>query len=665
MNGIRKKTFQCFSKLNHDVEFKLKIQSLCNFGRLQEAINTLFSKPNSLYPSLYPPILQLCIDLRADKEGRLIHDHLMRNGYLLDLNLNTKFVIFYSKIGDIENAHKVFDEMSEKSVVSWTAMISGFCQNGYLREGLDVFSVMHRSSVKPNQFTYGSVLRACTSLMCFDIGIQVQGTIVKSIFSENLFVQSALVDLHSKCGRMEDARYLFEQMAHRDVVCWNTLIGGYAAQGFADESFVMFCSLLNEGLVPDQFSIGNVLRACSCGRPLFRVNQIHGFVVRLGFESHGVVIGSLIDAYAKCGSVRSARLLYDLMQEKDLISCTTMITGYAREGSGSMDALDIFGELYRLNMGMDAIVLCSMLNICANIASLCLGSQIHALALKSQPEWDVALSNALIDMYAKSGEIGDAHRAFDEMEDKNVVSWTSLITGYAKHGCQEKTIALFEKMEDNGVKPNDVTFLSVLFACSHTGMTDKGREYFGSMINMYNISPRAEHYACMVDLFARAGQLEQASELLSKMNLKPNASLWGAILGASRTYGSLSVAEEAAKHLFDLDPDNSVNYIVMAGIYSEAGLWEEARKIRKAIVHRKMKKEPGCSLLQNNMKRRGTVQRDTRSIPFYSYKEIERATSCFSERHRIGTGAYGTVYAGKLHNDEWVAIKKIRHASRR
>ncbi|PIA31959.1 hypothetical protein AQUCO_04700079v1 [Aquilegia coerulea] len=270
---------------------------------------------------------------------------------------------------------------------------------------------MHWSGVKPNQFTYGSVLRVCTSLMCFELGMYYCQA--KGIFSENFFAQSVLVDLHSKCGQMEDARRLFG------------------------------------------------------------VNQIHGFVARLGFESHGVVIGSLINAYAKCGSVRSARLLYDSMQEKDLISYTTMITGYACE----------------------------------------------------------ALSNALIDMYAKSGETEDAHCAFDEMEgNKNVDTWTSLITGYAKHGCREKAIALFEKTEETGVKP-----LSVLFACSYTGMTDKGREYFGSMINVYNISPRAEHYA--------------------------------------------------------------FNYIVLASIYSEAGLWEEPGKIRKAIVHRKMKKERGCSLL--------------------------------------------------------------------
>ncbi|KAF9592638.1 hypothetical protein IFM89_016295 [Coptis chinensis] len=572
---------------------KTKVLDIENKALLREKQDT----------SLYSPVLQLCIDSKAEREGRLIHQHLQRNGVCLDLYLNTKFIIFYGKIGHVDIARNVFDKMSDKSVVSWTAMISGYCQNGYFKDGLGVYAEMNRLGVKGNQFTYGSVLKACTNLMCLKRGMQVQGCIVKGRFLENLFVQSALVDFHSKCGRMEDARNLFEMMSRRDVVCWNALIGGYAVRELPADSFAMFSLMLNEGLLPDQFSFGSVLRASGCGDSLTSVLQIHGLVVQWGFEAHGIVYGSLIDSYAKCGNVRSARLLYDLMEEKDLISCTALITGYAREGNYCTDALEIFSELYQKNVHMDAIVFCSMLNICANVASLSLGTQIHALAVTSQTNYDVAMGNALIDMYAKSGDIEDACRAFDEMQEKNVVSWTSLITGYAKNGYGEKAVALFEKMEGDGLKPNDVTFLSVLFACSHTGMTKKGWEYFSSMTNEYNIKPRAEHYACMIDLLARGGQLEQAYELLCSMNFTPNSSILGAILGASRVYGSLSIAKEAARRLFDLEPDNSAHYIVLASIYSEAGLWEEAWNIRELMERRNMKKDPGCSLVQYNNKR--------------------------------------------------------------
>ncbi|KAF8393868.1 hypothetical protein HHK36_020066 [Tetracentron sinense] len=210
------------------------LTSLLKHNKIQkEALNIIESKPIPLDSSLYLPILQLCIDRKAEKEGRLVHDHLLRNGFDSDLYLNTKLIIFYAKIGDMVAARRLFDKMPERSIVSWTAMVSGYSQNGYLVEALEVFLVMRRSGFKANQFTYGSVLRACTNLLCLEIGKQIQACIVKSRFFENLFVQSALVDFHSKCGRMEDARYLFVRMSVRDVVSWNSTIGGYAVHGLA------------------------------------------------------------------------------------------------------------------------------------------------------------------------------------------------------------------------------------------------------------------------------------------------------------------------------------------------------------------------------------------------------------------------------------------------
>ncbi|KAF6141745.1 hypothetical protein GIB67_027923 [Kingdonia uniflora] len=595
MNKITTITVNNISKITRQT----KSTSLCNLGRLNEALQLLNSNPTPLNTSIYSPILQLCIDLKAEKEGRLLHNHLSKNGVDLDSCLNTKLIIFYGKIGDVVYARGVFDSMSNRSVVSWTAMISGYTQNGYLEEALRVFSMMRMSGVKANQFTYGSVLRACTSLGCLESGKQVQGCVMKSRFSWNVFVLSALVNLHSKCGVMEDARYLFEAMGEREVVCWNSMIGGYVVQGLVDNSFGLFRSMLNEGVMPDQFTFGSILKGCAGSRSLTAAYQIHVFVIHLGFQSHLAVTGSLIDAYVKCESVWSARLLYDSLLYKDLISCTSLITEYAREGTYNKEALDIFSEINQSGVKMDNVVLCSMLNICANIASLSLGRQIHAFAFKIQPDNDIAMGNALIDMYAKSGEIKDANRSFSEMHEKNVITWTSLISGYGKHGYGEEAVSLLGMMEDKGLKPNDVTLLTVLFACSQTGMIKEGQQCFSSMISEYKINPRAVHYSCMVDLLARGGQLEQAHDLICEMNVKPNASLWGAILGASRMYGNLSLGEVAAKHLFELEPDNSVNYVALASMYAANGLWEKAWKVRKLMEDRGVKKDPGSSFIQH------------------------------------------------------------------
>lgn len=576
------------------------IQLLCNSGRLQDALKLLLLNPILLYQSVCLKILQLCIDQLAENEGRLIHNHLFSNGFHSNLHVNNKLMIFYSKMGEVHNTRDLFDKMGDrKNIISWTAMISAYSQNGYFIEALKVFSLMHRLGVNANQFTYGSALRACTKMVCLSRGKQIQGRIHKGRFFENLFVKSALLDMHSKCGEMKDACYLFDSMVERDLVAWNSIIGGYAVQKETIKSIQMFCLMLSEGRTPDSFTFGSLLRAFSKDNDLVRIRQTHGITIRLGFEYDNIVNGSLIDAYAKNGSIRSAKQIYRNMPNKDIISCTALINACAREGKFIRDALNLFYEINQMQLGVDDVILCSMLNVCSNIASLGIGRQIHALAFKCRSNYDVATGNALIDMYAKSGSIDEANRVFDEMDEKNIISWTSLISAHGKHGYGNKAMSLYKIMVFKGLKPNDVTFLSLLFACSHNGLTNEGMECFDSMVNKYKIMPRLEHYSCLIDLLARGGQLEEAYDLLCKKNFKPSPSLWGSILGACGIYGNISLGEVAAKELFYLDPCNSINYVVLASIYASACFWNESFRIRKLMEKRCLVKDRGYSYYQS------------------------------------------------------------------
>ncbi|CAL5394524.1 unnamed protein product [Camellia sinensis] len=550
MKRTCQKKINNLNKILEPTSVKSPIHLLCHLGRLQDALKLIFSNPTHSDYSLHSKILQLCIQRKAKMEGRLIQSHLLTNGLHSNAYLNTNLIIFYSKIGDMVNSRKVFDRMSERSLVTWTALVFGYSQNGYSEEALAVFSAMHRIGVKANQFTYGNALRACTSMM-----------------------------------KLEDACYIFELMSERDVVSWNAMIGGYAVQGFADDALRLFRSMLRAGMIPDSFTLGSIMKAFVGGSSLMKVIQIHGFIIQLGCESHNILIGSLIDAYAKCGSVRITDRIYKSMLKKDTIACTALITGYAREGTYSRDAFDLFNEIHQMHMGVDNVILCSMLNICANTASLDLGRQIHALVLKCQSKHDVAMENTLIDMYSKSGEIEDAKQV------------------YGKHGYGHKAIALYEKMECEGLKPNDVTFLTLLFSCSHAGLTTEALECFNNVVGKYNILPRAEHYSCMVDVYARGGKLEEACILIQKMNIKPNASLWGAVLGACNVYSDMSLGEVAAQHLFNIEPEKSVNYVVLAGTYAAVGLWDSVWKTRKLMEERSLIKYPGYSLLRSIKKR--------------------------------------------------------------
>jgi len=274
-----------------------------------------------------------------------------------------------------------------------------------------------------------------------------------------------------------------------------------------------------------------------------------------------------------------------------------MLAGFARESDYCADALNLFVEIYGSGMLLDGFLLCTVLNICGDSSSLNLGRQIHALVVKYVSMCDVAIGNALIDMYAKCGDLEEANHAFNQMREKNVISWSSLIDGYAKHGNAQKAMALYRLMENEDLVPNDVTFLSLLFACSHAGLEREACECFGDMTGRYNIAPTSKHYSCMVYLLARGGQLGEAFNLLQKMKVLPNASLWGAILGGSSLYGDASLSKQAVNLLSDLGIENSSNYVALANIYAAAGLWGDSLTVHKLMEQNNLKKSPGHSLL--------------------------------------------------------------------
>ncbi|GAB2271708.1 hypothetical protein Dimus_006541 [Dionaea muscipula] len=487
--------------------------------------------------------------------------------------------------------------MAGRDSFYFTALLSRYSRKGLFKDALMVFHEMHRSGVKANEFTYGSTLMSCTKLKYLGSGKQVQGCAQKNGFIGNLFVQSALVDLHSKCGFIEDASYIFEAMSLRDLISWNGMIGGYAVKGFVDESFKKFQSMLREGVSPDHFTLGSLLGSCNQSLHLSRVCQLHAFVLQLGFDSgsHVRLGAQLVDAYAKCGNLTSSSHVFKTMPQKDLLSYTTMINGYARGANNGRDAVNLFVTVHQSGIVMDDVLLCSMLNICANGVSLSLGRQIHTMVLKLHAGYDVATSNSLIDMYAKCGELDEANRAFDELEGKNIISWSSLIGGYAQHGCGSKVIETFKVMEDKGFVPNHITFLSLLLACNQNGLVTDGLECLNSMINKYGIAPREKHYSCMVDLLGRCGHVEEAIQLIDKMNIEPSPSMWSAILRACSVYNNVSLGEVAVNQLFQLDPGNCSYYVVLSGIYAAAGLWDPAWITRRLIKVRNLKKIPGCS----------------------------------------------------------------------
>lgn len=355
------------------------------------------------------------------------------------------------------------------------------------------------------------------------------------------------------------------------------------------------------GKKPDCYTFGSLLRASIEVKCLQVVSELHGFAIKMGFGRSDALVGSLVDAYAKCCSLANAWKLFNGTMKRDIIACTALITGFAQQNNCASDAFDIFKDMILLKTEMDEVVVSSVLTICTSIASISIGRQIHGFALKSsQVRFDVALGNSLIDMYAKSGEIEDAVLAFQEMEEKDVRSWSSLIAGYGRHGNIEKAMDLYNRMEHEGIKPNDFTFLSLLSACSHTGETELGLKIFNTMINKYGIEAREEHLSCIIDMLARSGYLEEAYELIrsKKGFVNFSSSTWGALLDACRRHGNVKLSEVVAAQLLSMEPKKPVNYINLASVYAATGAWDNALKTRKLMKESgSCSKAPGYSLV--------------------------------------------------------------------
>ncbi|KAG5415684.1 hypothetical protein IGI04_003251 [Brassica rapa subsp. trilocularis] len=466
---------------------------------------------------------------------------------------------------------------------------------------------------KPYLFDPSLYLKALKLCSCQKVEKQfvlIHGNSVTNAFVSNLQLNNSLLNLYLRQGDVKHARKLFDRMPKRDVGSWTAMISGYSQRGYHRRALLLFKEMRREPLRANDFTYGSVLKSCKdlgCLREgktpdcftfegLFRasiqvkclemVSELHGFAIKLGLERSHELIRSLIDAYGKCGSLVNARKLFEGPMRRDLISCTSLITGFAQQNSFTSDAFDIFKEMIMMRNQMDEVVVSSMLKICTTIASSSIGRQIHCFALKSsQIRFDVALYNSLIDMYAKSGEIEDAVLTFEEMEERDVRSWTSLISGYGRHGNIEKAIDLFNRMEQ-GTKPNDVTFLALLSACSHTGETELGWKIFNTMINnKYGIKVREEHLSCMVDMLARGGNLEEAYELIRSENgiTSLSSSAWGAFLDACRRHGDMHLSEVAAAQLLSMEPKKPVNYINLASVYADTGDWDNALKTRKLM----------------------------------------------------------------------------------
>ncbi|KAJ6916865.1 pentatricopeptide repeat-containing protein [Populus alba x Populus x berolinensis] len=507
----------------------------------------------------------------------------------------------YAKQGKLEKAHQVFDLIPVRDSVSWTTIIVGYNQMGRFEDAIKIFVDMVKDKVLPTQFTLTNVLASCAATGSRGIGKKVHSFVVKLGLHACVPVANSLLNMYAKTGDLKMAKVVFDRMNERDIVSWNSMIAGCNQHGFDNEALQFFSSMLKDtSLKPDRFSLASALSACASLEKLSLGKQIHGYIVRTMFDASGAVGNALISMYAKSGGVEIARRIIEQsgISDLDVIAFTALLDGYVKLGDIT-PARQIFNSLKDPDVVAWTAMIVAMLSASSSVTSLNHGKQIHASAIRSGEALSPSVGNALTTMYAKAGSINGARKVFNLLrQNRDTVSWTSMIMALAQHGLGEEAIELFEQMLALGIKPDHITYVGVLSACTHGGLVEQGRSYFDLMKNAHKIDPTLSHYACMVDLFGRAGLLQEAYKFVENMPMEPDVIAWGSLLSSCKVYKNVDLAKVAAERLLLIEPNNSGAYSALANVYSSCGKWDDAAKIRKLMKARGVKKEQGLSWVQ-------------------------------------------------------------------
>lgn len=448
----------------------------------------------------------------------------------------------------------------------------------------------------PGPPLYNRLLKRCTEMRKLREGKMVHAHFLNSQFRDDPVIGNTILNMYAKCGSLADARKMFDEMPLKDIVTWTALISGYSQHDQAEEALALFPLMLRRGLEPNQFTLSSLLKASGDGTTNKRGRQLHAYCLKCGYDSDVYVGSSLVDMYARYGHLVEARLIFDGLLTKNEVSWNALIAGHSRKGE-TENALRLFSMMHREDFKPTHFTYSSLCTACASTGSLEQGKWVHAHVIKSGGRLVAFVGNTLLDMYAKSGSIEDAKKVFDRLVKRDVVSWNSMLKGYAQHGLGRKTVQHFEEMMTSGIEPNSITFLSVLTACSHAGLLDEGRHSF-ELMKKYKVEPDVSHYVTMVDLLGRAGLLDQAERYIREMPIEPSAAVWGALLGACRMHKNMELGAYAAERVFELDPQDSGPHILLYNMYASAGRWQEAAKVRKMMKESGVKKEPACSWVE-------------------------------------------------------------------
>lgn len=553
-------------------------------------------QPLLSYP--YAALLQHSAATADPRLAAALHAALLKPGLLAShVFLHNHLLIAYFKCRLHRRGLRVLDEMPGRNAVSWSAAIAGLTQGGRPRDALALFCRMRLAGCPPNEFALASALNASSlapaGTWC---ARQLYALSVRLGFDSSVFLMNAFLAAMARHGQLEDAVRLFDSASARDTVSWNTLLAGFARH-WSVQGWVLWRRMAREAVGADGFSFSTVLSGLAASVSLASGLQVHAQLVKSGFGDDVYVGNSLVEMYMKNKCLADGTMAFAEIRCKDVVSWTGMAAGCLHCGEPAK-AIGILSQMMLDGVMPNNYTFATSANACASLTDLDEGRKVHGYVIKLGDESDVGVNNALIDMYAKCGSVTCAHKVFQSMQQRPVISWTAMIMGFAHNGRAREAVEVFDDMLLRGVAPNRVTLICVLYACSQGGFVDEGWIYFNAMEDKFGIQPGEDHYACMVDLLGKAGHIEEAQELISRMPFRPGVLVWQALLGACHLHGNEAVGRRAAEHALALESDDPSTYMLLRNTLAGQHDWDGARRVR-GLMGAEILKLAGSSWFQS------------------------------------------------------------------
>ncbi|KAI5679658.1 hypothetical protein M9H77_00885 [Catharanthus roseus] len=518
-------------------------------------------------------VIRCCTRLSNVPKGQQVHSMVMKSGFDQHAYVANSLLDFYTRVGDIESAKLLFGDLLLKDVVTWTTMILGFVKSGRGCAALQLFNDMMIANFVPDTYVISSVLAACSTLEFLRGGEQIHGYVFRREVEKDVFISNVLIDFYCKCGRVKTGRKVFDQMADKNVISWTTMISGYMQSSFHWYASNLFAEMNKLSFRPDGYACSSILTSCSSLGSLEQGRQVHAYSLKLNLESDEFVQNGLIDMYSKCSSLIDARRVFDSFTSTDITCYNAIIEGYSRHGMLD-EALDLFGKM-RLNViSPSLLTYVGLLNLSASTMELKLSKQIHALIVKSGFCLDIFAGSALIDVYSKCSFISDARLVFDEMDERDIVVWNTMIFGYVQESENEEAFGLYLMLQLSGMGPNEYTFVALLTACSNLASLIHGLQFHNQVIKIgLDFDPYIAN--ALLDMYAKCGSIREARKLFDSTGIR-DVACWNSMITTYAQHGeaqeALDVFEEMIKT--GIEP-NYISFVGVLSACSHVGLLEE------------------------------------------------------------------------------------------